>query len=241
MGGCMKSPYLLHLAHLSESSYLRRWRPVPRYLCYLCLDFQAMLVNSAYSLTGSSVPDAFSGFGRIQLENVMPLNGEGDMNLFVADAMTTDLDDYTVDEYSFKMNGSTGMEFRATLAWIDPPASSLSGYQLVNDLDLAVYSPSGVKYTMWDYEPDSSNVIERVVIPASVDAAENGTWIVAVSALSLSDVQPYSLVVTGAFDVESGGVTNSAYSGAALRAVPVSFWPVVLATACALVAALWTI
>lgn len=161
---------------------------------------------------GSSEPDGYRGFGRVHLEMGLPLNGAGDTALFVADAQDTSIADGDTTDYLFDVSPSDELDFRATLSWIDPPATSLTAAQLVNDLDLSVIGPDGTEYTMWvSGEADDANVNERVI----VDAAEvqSGTWTVRVSANALStDEQAYSLVVNGAISPASGEGADPASS-----------------------------
>lgn len=147
---------------------------------------------------GSSEPDGFRGFGRVHLEQGMPLGGSGSLALFVADAASTSIPELTKHEYRFEVDGEAGLDVRATLSWIDPAATPQSVKQLVHDLDLAVISPSGARYTMWaSGDADDANVNERVIVDA-LDV-ESGTWTVWVWAKSLTtDFQRYSLVVNGA-------------------------------------------
>ena len=179
---------------------------------------QALLINSANLMGGSSEPDGFRGFGRVHLDQGMPLDGEGSLVLFVADAASTSIPELTLQEYRFEVNGTAGLDFRVTLSWIDPAATSFSAKQLVHDLDLAVFSPGGTRYTMWESgEPDEANVNERVIVDA-LDV-ESGTWTVSVWAKSLTtDFQTYSLVVNGAISSVTenwvGANTSMADSGA---------------------------
>lgn len=171
-----------------------------------CLS-QALLINSANLMGGVSEPDGFRGFGRIHLEMGLPLDGDGSLALFVADAGDTSIAESSEHEYTFGVDADAGLDFRATLSWIDPPASTISGVQLVHDLDLSVVSPSGTTYTMWSSgEKDAANVNERVVVGAA--DVESGTWTVSVSSNSLTadDEQSYSLVVNGAISPAAGGV-----------------------------------
>ena len=152
---------------------------------------------------GSSEPDGDRGFGRVYLEEGLPLKGAGHRGLLVVDSSTASIVEGTKVDYTFVTDGSDddAGEIRATLAWIDPEASAVSTKQLVHDLDLEVIAPSGTSYTMWDDRSDSDNVIERVIISAEDFAAEeSGTWTVSVSANELStESQPFSLVVWGPF------------------------------------------
>ncbi len=168
-----------------------------------------MLINSANLMGGSSEPDGDRGFGRVHLEAGLPLDGAGFRGLLVVDSSTASVAEGTNVDYTFVTDSSDSseddaVEFRATLAWTDPPASSVSTRQLVNDLDLEVVAPSGNRYTMWglDGDADSDNVIERVIISADDFAAEeSGRWTVTVSAADVlvDGSQSYSLVVLGPF------------------------------------------
>lgn len=166
-----------------------------------------MLINSANLLDESAEPSDYRGFGRIHLEAGMPLEGEGSMALFVADSDDTSIEEETFTNYLFDVDADAGLELRATVSWIDPPATSLSATQLVNNIDLRVISPSGEKFYMWeDNKWDKVNVNERVIVDAD-DITESGTWAVRVRSRSFStDDQSYSLVVTGAISPpEDGG------------------------------------
>ena len=158
---------------------------------------QALLINSANLMGYGSEPHTHRGFGRIHLEMGMPLGGEGRLALFVMDdASLPELDS---QEYFFDIDADAGLDFRATLSWIDPPATSSAVHQLVHDLDLEVVSPNGTTHIMWasSGEVDTSNVNERVIIAGA--NVESGMWTVRVSTKSLlTDYQRYSLVVNGA-------------------------------------------
>lgn len=183
-------------------------RPPPRALLHVS---QALLINSANLMGGDPEPDGFRGFGRIHLEMGLPLDGDGTLALYVADAGDTSIADSSEREYVFDVDADAGLDFRATLSWTDPPATTFSGFQLVHDLDLTVFSPSGTTYTMWSTgEKDAVNVNERVVVDAA--DVESGTWTVLVSSNSFTvdDTQTYSLVVNGAISPGAGGVTDPA-------------------------------
>lgn len=89
-----------------------------------------MLINSANLMGGTADPTALRGFGRVHLEPGMPLRGEGDRALFVADAAKTNTTELALTVYSFEVDGDSGLELRATLCWIDPPASAFSSIQV---------------------------------------------------------------------------------------------------------------
>ena len=174
---------------------------------------------------GVSEPDGYRGFGRIHLEMGMPLDGGGSLALFVADAGDTSIPESSETEYNFDVDADAGLEFRATLSWIDPPATTFSGIQLVHDLDLTVVSPTGKPYTMWSSgDKDTVNVNERVVVGAA--DVQNGTWKVLVSSngLSTAEDQSYSLVVHGAISPGPRGVLVGTLSFASSHAAPTTSW-----------------
>ncbi|CBN78745.1 peptidase S8 and S53 [Ectocarpus siliculosus] len=180
---------------------------------------KAMLINSANVMGGGNEPDTERGFGRIHLEAGMPLGGAGDMALFVADSSDHEVYSDEKLKFYFNVDPDAGMELRATLSWNDPAASSLSGDQLVNDLDLRVYAPDGTRYCMWDDNCwDTSNVNERVIVPAEVVAQFSATdeWEVRVRGrdFTVGDTVSFSLVVTGAISPPIEG--NSAVVAAAV-------------------------
>ncbi|CAM9132446.1 unnamed protein product, partial [Laminaria digitata] len=175
---------------------------------------KALLINSANLMGGSSEPDGHRGFGRIHLEMGMPLEGDGDLALFVADSANTSIPELTQHEFSFEVDAGAGLDFRATLSWIDPPATALATVQLVNNLDLVIFSPSGTTHTMWaSGVADNVNVNERVIVAA--EDVESGNWTVRVSAGRLTTYfQRYSLVVNGAIvplagDGADGGISQT--------------------------------
>ena len=60
----------------------------------------------------------------------MPLAGNGKAALFVADSGSTSTTELALTEYSFEVIGNTSLEFRTTLCWIDPPATTFSAVQV---------------------------------------------------------------------------------------------------------------
>ena len=174
----------------------------------------------------SSDPDYFRGFGRIHMEAGMPLGGEGDLVLFVADSANTNIAEQTTQQYLFDVDSDAGLDLRATISWIDPAARTFSGKQLIHDLDLTVIAPSGATHRMWSTGiADANNVNERVIVDAA--DVENGTWAISVWANELTiDVQSYSLVVNGAISPATGDAPEASESSpttAPVWSIPVMF------------------
>ncbi|MEC7228529.1 MAG: CARDB domain-containing protein, partial [Candidatus Thermoplasmatota archaeon] len=105
--------------------------------------------------------------------------------------------------YTFDIDQSDD-QFKAVLAWSDEAASTWSSTQLVNNLNLEVTDPNGLKYLGNDFangysttggNADSLNNVEVVLI----DSAIVGTWTVEVIDVNHggSRSQPFSLAVMG--------------------------------------------
>lgn len=90
----------------------------------------------------------------------------------------------------------TDQPLRVTLAYSDFPASVTAAKALVNDLDLVLLSPSGLKfYPNGGSIPDRLNNVETIDVPQ----VESGTYVVEISAhqVAIGWRQPYAVVVTG--------------------------------------------
>lgn len=100
----------------------------------------------------------------------------------------------------FQIQVASGQALKATLVWTDPPASSLSGSALVNDLDLELRAPGWTALyrgnnfsggqSLPDGVADRVNNVEEIFLPSPA----SGTWTVRVRAHSVpgTPIQPYS-------------------------------------------------
>ncbi len=82
-----------------------------------------------------------------------------------------------------------------TLVWTDPPAQSFAGKTLVNDLDLSVNGPGGLRLGNGGNSADRTNSVEII----RLDKPTAGTYVVTVRAQSVNATfgsQPYALVAT---------------------------------------------
>src|SRR5206468_2188622 len=98
--------------------------------------------------------------------------------------------------------GSSAEPLKLSLAWTDPPAATLVGPKLVNDLDLVLEGPDGTLLgnnfvagvSQTGGSADRVNVEEGIYLPAPTP----GTWTVSVRAANIPwGPQPYALVVSG--------------------------------------------
>ena len=96
-----------------------------------------------------TMPSFFEGFGRVQLDRVLPFDDDDDddddrpFSLWVADVASGD-GLSTGDGVTYCFDAPAGQAFKATLVWTDPASSLISAINLVNDLDLVVDTPDGV-------------------------------------------------------------------------------------------------
>ena len=122
---------------------------------------------------------------------------------------------------------------KVTLAWDDRPAPENALSSLVNDLDLIVLDPSGVRHYPWTLDPaapsaaavrtraDHTNNVEQVFV-GQADGLELGIWTIIVTKYSVpsGELQPFSLVASGLqqaplpplYVAPSGGEANSGRS-----------------------------
>jgi hypothetical protein len=133
----------------------------------------------------------YQGWGQVKLDNVLPIPGVVDLELYVADKEP--LNSLTQRKYTVSVS-EAGNPLRATIVWIDPVNVMWSSKNLLNDLDLIVTSPSGVVYYGNNITADEFNPVERVY----VQSAEAGDWTVVVVAheLAVGTTQDYSVVIT---------------------------------------------
>lgn len=124
---------------------------------------------------GYTYPGPEQGFGRLQLNNVLPLSGvtPAGFDLFVQDVTLNILATKT---YSVSVTSSAS-PFKATISWMDPPNSVYASKQLLNNIDLTVLTPSGsMYYGNGNSAGDSVNNAEMVYIASP----QTGTYTVTV-------------------------------------------------------------
>lgn len=162
---------------------------------------KAMVVASADAhFPGYTVPNRKIGWGRIDLDSVLYFAGDT-RKLYLLDD-TTGIQ--TGVQVSFQINIQTSSyPLRVCLVWTDPPPEMGAAKQLVNNLDLEVYTPSGTRYRGNNFRnsysqpagsADDVNVVEvvRIKNPAT------GTWVLKVQGTEIPQgPQPFAIVTTG--------------------------------------------
>jgi hypothetical protein len=160
-------------------------------------DDMAGQYSSSTNGAGETAPNNHEGWGRVNMgtsANVSFVDGE---------ALSTN------EQLSFKFNVSAGTpDLAIMLAWTDPASTTAASVNLVNDLDLAIMSPSGT-WTNLSNDRDNLRGIE-FSNPAT------GTWEIRVLGTNVpTGPQEFSLVlsrnftlINGSTDADMDGVDN---------------------------------
>ncbi|CAN0423962.1 unnamed protein product, partial [Ectocarpus fasciculatus] len=96
--------------------------------------YKATIGTTQTSFDLGSTPDFFQGFGRVSLQNVLPLSGTtvAGLDLFVDEIS---MSSFKTTTYTVAVTGSAS-PLKATIAWMDPPASTTASKLLIHDIDL---------------------------------------------------------------------------------------------------------
>lgn len=161
------------------------------------------LINAAVDMTGvSGYPSNTEGWGRLLADNALFFTGDTrglwTMDVRNASGMNTG----EVVEYPIEVTG-VGEQFRVTMTFTDPAATSGASFAAINDLDLEVVSPGGTVYKGNVFSggvsdtggsKDDRNNVEQV----HLDFPTLGTWTVRINGAAVNvGTQGYALVVTG--------------------------------------------
>ena len=168
---------------------------------------KACLIHTAEDLNDATNyynpgPDYSSGYGKINIQNAIDIIRENacSCNKIIENNISdvNDIDNYTID-----VPAGTS-ELKVTLVWDDFPGDPAVPRALVNDLDIILTDPNGVRHHPWtlnatspasdavrDKRDDLNNVEQVYVSPVGV----TGTWNITINATELPQpIQNYSLV-----------------------------------------------
>jgi hypothetical protein len=145
-------------------------------------------------ISSSNIPDIFGGFGMPILDNAVTMSGGTYKMFYTSETFypTTGASAYTV------ACSGTAQPVTLVLAWTDPPGSSSSKKQLVNDLDLIVIVPGaspGQLFGNMRQFADQSNNVERTICDCPPGGSITAI-VVAGETLKTSD-QKWYLVANG--------------------------------------------
>jgi hypothetical protein len=154
----------------------------------------------------TSPPDRFQGWGQVILQNVLPLPGLFDLDLYLAQHEV--LSSLMRRTYPVIVT-SHDAPLCVTIVWNDPPNVIWAAKNLLNDLDLMVVSPKGEVFYGNNRKGDEFNPVEKVVIYRPV----KGEYKVHVTSklFAYGTNQSYSIVITSLRGyVEEGHVLTTA-------------------------------
>ncbi|MFM1944681.1 MAG: hypothetical protein RI897_3663 [Verrucomicrobiota bacterium] len=172
---------------------------------------KGVLIHTAGDLDNGSTyfnggPDFASGYGLVQLDQAVEHVASGAY-------YEGQLVHGGTNTFYFVV-GDTADEVKLTLVWDDVAAVQNAAVTLVNDLDLVVVDPDGVRHYPWTLDPanpalparqdaeDHRNVVEQVQVTSGVVP---GVWQVQLLGTSVggSADQSYSLVTSSVLTVET--------------------------------------
>jgi hypothetical protein len=134
-------------------------------------------------------PNPVEGWGRVDVGQSLGLGGSRTM-LPVDEPAGLQTQDSR--KYNVTVLPGDG-PLRVTLAWTDPPASMLSGPQLVNDLDLKLLTPDGHSL-LGNGGADRLNNVEAIELPQPAP----GVYTVEVDGYNVPEgPQPFALAISG--------------------------------------------
>jgi hypothetical protein len=147
-----------------------------------------------FSIPSSNTPDIFGGFGMPILDNAVTMPGGTHKMFYMSE---TFYPSSRASAFTIACSG-TAQPVTLVLAWTDPPGSTLSKKQLVNDLDLIVLvpgaSPSQLFGNMRQFA-DQSNNVERTI--CNCPPGGSVTAIVAAGQTLKTSDQKWYLVANG--------------------------------------------
>lgn len=161
--------------------------------------YKTLLIHTAQDLE-SAGPDFRSGYGILNVTSAVDAILDSQVKSQIIERTLNNLQNRT-----YFMNVSLPGRVKATLVWDDRPGTLNAGRQLVNNLDLVVFSPSGQRMYPWTLDPaipavaarrdrdDNLNNVEQVV----VDSGAVGLWKVTVAGPNIpQSPQNYSLILS---------------------------------------------
>ena len=162
---------------------------------------RSVLINGADDLGTPDIPNAFEGWGQINISNSLYPEDSGN---YLAQLYDDSRELKPGHSFVYTVQSNDNSRFDITLVWNDPEGSAVanqSSPKLMNDLDLKITSPSGIVYYGNNFAngysvaggiADSLNNVERF----RIDSPEIGTWSVEVGHAG-GNLQDYAIVMSG--------------------------------------------
>lgn len=163
---------------------------------------KATLLNSGTSMeTVQTFPSFDQGWGRINLDSVLPFPGDTEKLLVVDGTVSFSSSADKAFTYSFSLPDSS-VPLKVSLVWTDPAATPAAATSLVNNLDLVVNAPRRVLLgnvfrrgeSTTGGTADALNNVEQVLIAAP----KAGTYTITVKPTRIvQGPQSFALVIRG--------------------------------------------
>ncbi|MCK4528462.1 S8 family serine peptidase, partial [candidate division WOR-3 bacterium] len=162
---------------------------------------KALLIHTAKDLNNTG-PDYTTGYGRINVQDAVDMirDDAACCNVIIENNISANGE---MDNYTIEVPAGTS-ELKVTLVWTDEPGTPNDGLkELVNDLDLILKDPNGVRKYPWTLNSsnppeeaernkrDDLNNVEQVYVSNPIQ----GTWNITVNGTTVPEpIQNYSLV-----------------------------------------------
>lgn len=208
-GTSMASPAVTGAGALARQYFLEGWYPSGTSQPGDALNpsgalLRAVLLNSAVDMTNvTGYPSHQEGWGRILLEDALYFAGDLRRLVVLADERNAQ-GLITGQSVGYALDVTADQEALAvSLVFTEPPAALMASSTTVNNLDLELQSPTGLRYwgnvfsgsfstTGGVADPINNAEVVRIATP------ERGTWVVRVLAPAVNQgTQGYALVATG--------------------------------------------
>ncbi len=190
-GTSMATPAVSGIVALMQQDYRNYYNATPT-----PSTVKAILIHTAKDLNETG-PDFTTGWGLVNATRAIDKLREDNISDVIIVANVSDSQNKT---YVFSNTSIS----KVTLVWDDYPGTENAASELVNNLDLIVYSPSGSRFFPWTLNAnaphlaavqnasDSINNVEQVYIAYP----ERGTWTIIINGTSVPQApQSFSLVL----------------------------------------------
>jgi len=161
------------------------------------------IVSCDPNVSGWSIPDYNTGWGRIDLDSVLYFSGDSRELIVLDDTVGINTGQTIIDSFVV----SSQIPLRVCLVWTDTAAAPNANPTLVNDLDLELIAPDATYYRGNQYSGGQSiaNPTERDRVNVEeccrIDVPQTGTWRIAVIGQQVVfGNQSFAYVITGGIE-----------------------------------------
>lgn len=186
------------------------------------------IVSADPNVSGFTIPDNNIGWGRIDVDNVLPFSDDTIVRRLAVVDNSEGLLTGEFVEYQVYVAANT-QPFKVSLCWTDYPGSPANSVQLVNNLNLVVTDPTSTVYRGNVYSGGQSNTggsADNLNVEECVqrNTPAVGLWTIRIEGSNVPfGPQDFGLAVTGSLGSDQGLVLldKAVYSGAGSVAIKV--------------------